>query len=109
MKETCAFCRHEVEVADLWELSVGKASPVAVHKRCGKTAIAAAPAGVKPRLQPSPELKKLWAKRQAEKAATEFWKERFPQLTQLRDRLAQSVSDVSDIDNLPDRLSPLHG
>lgn len=108
-KEICAFCHREVGVENLWELYVGKAAPLAVHRHCGKKAVTTAPAGVKPRLQPSPELRKLWAQRQAEKAAQEFWSSRFPQLARLRDQLIQSVSDVSDIDELPDRLSPLHG
>lgn len=80
-KHICSFCRIEGTHGAEWLLQVAGQADRRVHKPCGSKALALAPAGVKAKVVPSPELRARW---RTERDAQAFWAEKLAQAKPIR-------------------------
>ena len=75
-KHQCELCGNVGNNGAQW-LVKANSRVARVHKPCGEKLVATAPAGENARLIPSPELKREWSEKRAEREAKEFWEAAF--------------------------------
>lgn len=88
-KHQCELCGNTGNNGAQW-LVQAKSRVARVHKPCGEKLVAAAPAEENARLLPSPELKREWAEKRAQREAKDFWSANKRNLLKIKEDLEKA-------------------